>query len=244
MKNKKDITDFYDDFSEHQKQMLHNERHYFLLKQMQKNGLQSNSSILEIGCGIGSMSNLIAPKIKKGKLVAIDISPKSIEIAKNNNSHYSNVSFFVIDSTQQIIPKNNYNLIILFDVLEHIPTEERDEMLKQISILMDNNAVFLVNVPAPNAHIDSIKTQPHLMQVIENPVFIHDFAQLLNKNGMAIKSFFTYDMWQKEEYQFYVIHKEQPYVYQKTFPSSSLNPYSIKKRILRKIDSLKNFKNK
>ncbi len=243
MKNKKNITDFYDAFSEHQNIMWHNERHYFLLEQMKQNGLKSDSVVLEVGCGIGTMSNLIAPKIKKGKLVSTDISSKSVEIAKYNNQQYNNAFFFTADSTQQELPKDRYDYVVLFDVFEHIPFEERESILKNIANTMNDETIFLVNVPAPNAHIHSIENNPNLMQVIENPVFLHDFALLLNNNGMAIQSFFTYDMWQNEEYQFYVIKKKKPYVYSKTIPPSRLNPHSIDKRIKRKISSFKNKKN-
>ncbi|MBL7889951.1 MAG: class I SAM-dependent methyltransferase [Bacteroidia bacterium] len=238
MKNKKNISDFYDAYSEQQQKMWHNERHYFLIEQLKKLGLKKNSMVLEIGCGIGTVSNLIAPLIPKGKLYATDISPKSIEIAKEHNKKYSNALFFAADSTENQIPDHNYDFIVLFDVLEHIEQNDRMQFLENISKLMNEKTLLLINVPAPNAHIHAIETTPELMQIIEVPVLIEDVVPILKKCQLEIRSFFTYDMWQKDEYQFYLIEKYKKYVFQKTQPDNKHNPQSIKNRIKKKINNI------
>jgi len=57
-------------------------RHRLIFKKLKEIGLLSNSNVLEIGCGIGTVSTLIIPFINAGKFVGCDISPKSIELAK------------------------------------------------------------------------------------------------------------------------------------------------------------------
>lgn len=239
MKTQKEISDFYDKYTEQQQKMWHNERHYFLLEQLKKSGLKTNSVILEIGCGIGTMTNLIAPFIKKGKIVSTDISPKSIELAKAHNKQFKNIEFINANSVDFTFPELNYDFVILFDVLEHIQTVNRIGFIHNIARAMQNKSKLLINVPAPHAHIHAIEHFPEQMQIVEIPVFINEISTVLTQNQLEITSFFTYDMWQNNEYQFYTVEKIRPYVFSKTQPDQKYNPHSIDKRIKRKINKLK-----
>jgi ubiquinone/menaquinone biosynthesis C-methylase UbiE len=238
MKDKEDIAKFYDEYSIQQQKMWHNERHYFLLDQLKKNGIKRDSSVLEVGCGIGTMTNLIASLVPDGKIFSTDISAESIEIAKRNNSNFSNIRFWDADSTVVPFPDESFDFILLFDVLEHIQKENRYTFLENISKVMHAKTKFLINVPAPDAHIHAIKHMPELMQIVEEPVFIENIASLLREHQMQIKSFFTYDMWQNEEYQFYLVQKIMPYELNKVTPLEKYNPHSLKNRILRKINKI------
>lgn len=239
MKTTKEISEYYDQYTSKQQQMWHNERHYFLLEQLKRNGVKSNSNILEIGCGIGTMTNLIAPLVPKGCLTSTDISPKSIELAKKNNIKFKNINFIAADSTNLNFPNLHYDFIVLFDVLEHIQNEFREDFIKNIATVIEDNTKFLINVPAPHAHIHAVKNTPELMQIIEVPVWIEELILILKRSGLEIKSFFTYDMWQKDEYQFYVIEKTKKYTFSKTIPDQKYNPHSLSKRINRKINKIK-----
>lgn len=239
MKTPKEISDFYDKYTEGQQKMWHNERHFFLLEQLKKAGLKSDSKILEIGCGIGTMTNLIAPYVKNGKLISSDISSKSIELAKTNNKKFKNIEFIVANSIDFDFPNLTYDFIVLFDVLEHIQNEFRDEFIKNIASVITDKTKLLINVPAPHAHIHAIKNFPEQMQIVEIPVWINELIPILQKHKLEIKLFFTYDMWQKEEYQFYIIEKTTPYIFTKTIPDKKLNPQRIGIRIKRKINKLK-----
>jgi trans-aconitate 2-methyltransferase len=72
------VAAFYDDYVELQDDSGINDRVYGLYKKMLGQGLQSHSHVLELGCGIGTLTYLIAQKVKKGTIESVDISPKSI----------------------------------------------------------------------------------------------------------------------------------------------------------------------
>lgn len=218
MKTPKEISDFYDKYTERQQIMWHNERHYFLLEKLKEIGLKSDSVILEIGCGIGTMTNLIAPYVKKGKIIASDISAKSIELAIVNNKRFKNIEFITANSIDFTFPTLSYDFIVLFDVLEHIQNEFRDEFIKNIASVMQEKTKLLINVPAPHAHIHAIKNFPDQMQIVEIPVWINELIPILQNHKLELKSFFTYDMWQNDEYQFYSIEKLSEYKFTKTTP--------------------------
>lgn len=235
MKSPEEVANFYDEYSSRQETMWHNERHYFLIEQLRNLGLKNNSKILEIGCGIGTMTNLIAPLVKDGKLISSDISPKSIDISKKYNKKYNNIEFIVADSTNYSFPKLNYDYIVLFDVLEHIQTEFRPDIIKLCALQMTENTQFIINVPAPEAHKFAIKNFPEAMQLVEIPVYLKELLPILESNNLEIISFFSYDMWQPNEYDFYQIRKKKPYEYKKLTPPKHLNPQWIVNRIKRKL---------
>ena len=75
-------SEFYDNFITYQIKTGINDRIFGLYKRVCSLSISNNDRILEIGCGIGSLTYLLSQKVKKGKIEAIDISPKSIEFAK------------------------------------------------------------------------------------------------------------------------------------------------------------------
>jgi ubiquinone/menaquinone biosynthesis C-methylase UbiE len=50
--------------------------------------IQPDDSILEIGCGAGILTELLAHCIEEGKIVAIDQSEKMITIAEKRNKRH------------------------------------------------------------------------------------------------------------------------------------------------------------
>lgn len=234
MKTANDISAFYDEYSEKQQIMWHNERHYFLLELIKKTGLKNNFSILEIGCGIGAMTSLIAPLIKNGEIIASDISKKSIDLARKNCKSFKNIEFIIADSTNYNYPNKKYNFILLFDVLEHIQITEQESLLKTISSLMDDDTILLINVPAYYAHVYEKEHLPHLMQVIENPIKINTLLPLLEKQNLDLQCFNTYGLWQKDEYQYYIIKKQKTFTPIKLHTSNRINfIQQLKKKISR-----------
>jgi len=63
-----DVIDFYDKYVERQKHHGVNERHLGILKKAIKHGLKPHSDALEIGCGIGTQTELLIKHLKKGSL--------------------------------------------------------------------------------------------------------------------------------------------------------------------------------
>lgn len=77
------VAQFYDEFANNQIKIGVNSRHLSIIDKLIQSGLKPHHRVLEIGCGIGTVSHLIAKKTPKGKVLAVDISPKSIDQAKN-----------------------------------------------------------------------------------------------------------------------------------------------------------------
>lgn len=91
--------------------------HNFLLKQLPP----YCESILEIGCGTGAFSRLLSKR--SDKVVAIDLSAKMIEIAKQQSSHCTNIDFQVADILKWEFPIEQFDTIVSIATVHHLPLE-------------------------------------------------------------------------------------------------------------------------
>ena len=110
------ISQYYDRYIDEQVKSGVNDRIYRLFKKLLSLGLQSSSTVLEFGCGIGAMTFLLSKYVRRGKIVAVDISPKSIEFSKQKIKS-PNVFFFADDIvTFKTSLKNivTCNMLVLF----------------------------------------------------------------------------------------------------------------------------------
>ncbi|MBC7125402.1 MAG: methyltransferase domain-containing protein, partial [Bacteroidales bacterium] len=96
MNNQETTAKFYDEFSDKQVKTGKNLRHYTLANILKKKGIGKANSVLEIGCGIGTLTDLIVSIATKAEITALDISPKNIEIAKGRIKS-GRVKFMVSD---------------------------------------------------------------------------------------------------------------------------------------------------
>ena len=151
MKTKKEITEFYDEYIKYQIETAFNERQCALFEKLKSFGLNAKSDVLEIGCGIGTVTALISSVTKKGKITAIDISSKSIEVAKERVVNQSNIIFLAEDIMDYNFGSYKFDLITLFDVIEHIPMKDHPKLFRKISRLMKDTGLILINIPHPHS---------------------------------------------------------------------------------------------
>jgi len=110
--------------------------HQFFIQNIDK-----DSSVLDIGCGIGALSYDVA---KKAKLViGIDINKRFIEIASQKFKK-DNITY-IFDNAITYKFDNSFDYIILSNVLEHI--KDRIKFLNKIKKL---SRIILLRVPCLN----------------------------------------------------------------------------------------------
>lgn len=195
--NQEEIKQYYNDYTQRQKNIGVNQRHKSILRFLLENGLKKESNVLEIGCGIGTQSGLILKNISsKGSLTSCDISDKSIEIAKENNKNYSNAKFQVLDVTEAEID-GNYDVIVLPDVIEHIPMEKHPMLFNNLRKVIKNNGFMLIHIPYANFHEWLHKNKPESLQIIDQPIHLDFLSANLRKSGFMIEKVKTYSIFTK-----------------------------------------------
>lgn len=102
--------------------------------------------VLDVGCGVGAVAYSVA-EYGRGKVTAIDISKKNIELTSKMHSH-SEVQYICGDALEYI-PKKDFDVVIMSNVLEHI--EERVGFLRSLVHSLPN-AKYLIRVPRKDRH--------------------------------------------------------------------------------------------
>ena len=191
--SKEQVEEYYNAFKEQQKKLGINIRHRTIFRNLKKNGLKRNSNVLEIGCGIGTVSNLIINYITKGNFVGVDISTESIEIAKQINSGFKNAQFIVSDMAD-FTHNIKFDFVVLPDVLEHIPLEQHSNLFKILSSLTTPNAIILANFPEPNYLNWARKNSPEKLQIIDQSLSMQDLLNNVYPYGFNLVSMNSYSL--------------------------------------------------
>lgn len=208
----KQVGEYYDklwDEYEQTKLSKPNSRHRTIFKNLKKAGLKNTSSVLEIGCGIGSLSGLIINYLTDGFFTGADISSQTIAFLRKKYTDRNRTDFVVTDMTDFSYNKK-FDFIIFPDVLEHIPVSTHPKIFSTLKRLVHDNSVILINNPEPLALEWVHKNRPDLLQIIDQPLHVNHFAQLAYDNGFYIEKVEPYALHtQQYDYQNIIIRPKR-----------------------------------
>lgn len=211
MEEKDKVVSFYDQYVAKQEKIGINSRHLHILDKLVDAGLSAHHHVLEVGCGIGPVSHLMAKKVSKGSVLAVDISPESIQKAMELWKDQKNLAFEVSDMKGFNKPNQLFDFFVFPDVLEHIPEDQHFPIFETVKRHAKKDAVIFIHIPAPRFLEWMIKNEPEKLQVIDQPL---DSAQLIgsvSKNGFYLDKMETYRVFYKEkDYQYFIFRNKQP----------------------------------
>jgi len=93
--------------------------HPFLLKHIPAS---ADSEALEIGCGTGAFSRLLAQRFRR--VLALDLSPRMIETAREQSRQYPNIDFQVADAKTFELTPEHFGCVVSIATLHHLPLEQ------------------------------------------------------------------------------------------------------------------------
>lgn len=203
--DKDKVVSFYDQFAEKQAVTGINSRHLNILDKVMAAGLNANNSVLEVGCGIGTVSHLLASQVKQGEVLAVDISPESIEKAKVLWKDQTNLKFEVSDMSDFDKPGKTFDFFIFPDVLEHIPVDQHQRLFRNIHKHAHQDSVIFIHIPAPRYLQWMIENEPQKLQVIDQPLDSGDLIKSITSNGFYLEKMETYPIFfEEKDYQYFV----------------------------------------
>lgn len=94
--------------------------------------------ILEIGCGTGAFSRLLAQRAER--VLAIDLSPQMIRLAKLCSKFYPRIDFIEGDAMTYLLPDNQFDCIATIATIHHLPIEKT---LSKIRKALKPGGVFI-----------------------------------------------------------------------------------------------------
>lgn len=128
--------------------------------------LTRDKDVLEIGMGTGRIAAKVAPFCKR--LTGIDISPKTIERAKENLKEHTNISFVCGDF-------NSFQFSETFDVIYSSLTmmhfENKGQVIAKVAALLKDSGIFVLSIDKNrNEYIDmgnrEVKIYPDTLENI------------------------------------------------------------------------------
>lgn len=204
---KEEIINYYNTFAK--KQGI-NKRHHSILNKVITCGLKKDDNVLEIGCGIGTFTSLIAKYLENGHLTSIDISPESIIIAKNKLSKFNNIQLIADDVTTYNFGNLLFDVIVLPDVLEHIPINLHFNLFEKISKILKPMGFVFIHIPNPEYLDWCIINTPEVLQIIDQPIHTTELVKSTYPHGFYIDELKTYSVWVKDcDYQYIVLRKSK-----------------------------------
>jgi cyclopropane fatty-acyl-phospholipid synthase-like methyltransferase len=188
-----EIKSFYNTYKRKQEVTGINLRHYMVFDRCIKAGLKRDHHVLEIGCGIGTFTRLIARYITKGTITATDISNESIDEAQKNKLLSDRVNFIVSDMTDFVSDKK-FDFVVMVDVLEHIPFEQYDQLFRLIDQLTHMDSILAMNIPHPDMIRHIRANHPEMLQIVDNPVEMDYLSANIYKNHFRLSGYKPYSI--------------------------------------------------
>lgn len=111
--------------------------------------------ILEVGSGLGSITRFL---VREGSVIASDIDPDYVRQLKQRFVHYAEFNAICWDINQPPPSIGSFDLVVLFNVLEHI--EHDTKALLYLRSMMNSDANLIILVP----------NNPHLFNGIDRSV--------------------------------------------------------------------------
>jgi ubiquinone/menaquinone biosynthesis C-methylase UbiE len=95
-------------------------------------------NILEIGCGTGEFSRLLASRAER--VLALDLSPQMIRLARESSKLYPNIDFVEGDVMTSQLPDNQFDCIASLTTFHHLPMTD---ILKKTKRALKPGGVFV-----------------------------------------------------------------------------------------------------
>lgn len=111
-----------------------------ILEMLKRHNIElSGTVVMDMGCGSGYSTGLILEKLKPSRILAFDIMPEQIRLAKKRGLP---VDFRVGDATVMDAPDSSYDAIFDLGILHHIPLW-RNVLKESVRVLKPGGVLFI-----------------------------------------------------------------------------------------------------
>ncbi len=97
------------------------------------------ANALDVGCGTGMFSRRLAARTDH--VLALDLSPEMIRVARERSAGYPNIDLQVADALTYEFPDGHFDCAASIAILHHLPLEA---MLQKLARTLKPNGVLLV----------------------------------------------------------------------------------------------------
>jgi tRNA (cmo5U34)-methyltransferase len=115
------IASFYDD----QQPVLYrkyDEIHSLMVKMLQFEG---HFSVVELGCGTGTLAKMILQAYTSADVTCMDISPEMISIAQEKLAGFEDRADFIVGDLGKVAFRKSYDAAVSIAAIHHLPNPQK-----------------------------------------------------------------------------------------------------------------------
>lgn len=154
------------------------------------NKLQNTTSVFDIGCGSGQFALLLAEFTRIQKIGGVEIDNKLVNNATTLLNPYKkdiNINFQVYNG-EQIPDLSKYEVILLIDVLHHVPKLKQNDFIQNIYNAMSHGSKLIVkDIDADSWYVYFNKFHDLIFaQEIGNEWRLENLKSFVNRIGFRV----------------------------------------------------------
>lgn len=201
------VKTFYEKFTEGHilYDRLSYNRRYLHIQKMIRRHVKPGKNVLELGCGTGITSQYILKR--RASVVGIDLSENNIRFARR----FVPKGVFHVQDALTLDLKQTFDIVTLFDFMEHIPRAHHDLLFEVIRKHCHSSTTILINIPNHEATEYFRQHQPGILQVVDEEVTLDDFVRLCQHAGFSILKFQRHDIFRLRDYNELVLGMKTPW---------------------------------
>ena len=150
---------------------------------------ESNSRLLELGCGPGNITKFLHELQPKLQILGIDIAPNMIELAAKNNPR---AAFQIMDCKDILKLHRKFDVIIGGFCMPYLNEIECEELIRNSSRMLEiDGIIYLSTMEEDKNHSTGFQSSPNSDHTIlinyHNPEFLE---KVLEDSGFKIEHFY------------------------------------------------------
>ena len=201
------VQDFYTDYLQSSMvsyRLKGNKRLDAVMKRL-KPIVRRDTIALDIGCGIGLISEFIAKRAVDGHVVGCDLSRANLSYARRTtgpaNVEFHNLDFAVDHAKiRERLGDRRADLIVLVDVIEHIPSPKHQETFKALSELLADDGVLFLSFPSKAYQRWLRENEPEGLQPVDEEIELEDLMREASNANLSVRLWDPIDLWAERQY--------------------------------------------
>ncbi|MBI5153351.1 MAG: class I SAM-dependent methyltransferase [Parcubacteria group bacterium] len=144
-----------------------------------------SKKVLDIGCWTGQLEGLIQKDVTT--LIGIEPNREAVKFAK---LCHPGTTFLVASADHLPFHNRSFDVVLLLDVLEHVPPNTEEIVLKEICRILKKGGILILTTP--HTHWLSIAFDPAYFLIGHRHYKEQEIINLLGRVGLSIQSFKRY----------------------------------------------------
>lgn len=152
----------------------------YLAGLVESNGMSFGDRVLDFGCGVGRMSNVLA---EQGfQVVGVDIAASMVERARELNAYPDRLTFVSYDGGELPFPDDSFDSAVTLIVLQHCPPAEQVAAIMQLQRVVRPGGVLVFQIPSRPAVVEPLDEPARCAEI----GWLSDLAELPAGSGGSV----------------------------------------------------------